>query len=679
MPFLVKNDPELYDAVDMIIEKNRHLIILKNLLNEDFITSEKLALLSFSSVRTIKNDLQYLKEMLEKENIVRITATKSMGYHLEVIDEVQFGQFRDEIYRLSSLFSGGSIENMNREFYILKYLFCKENVFVDDLCENLHLSRNAIADDLRRSEMFLASYDIKVESLSGKGLFLTGDEWKLRLAMIETYCSQYLEFSPLYPFREFDRLFYTDKQEYEDVRHAFLKILRESMISLSDISTKKVATYLCLIKNGCRPSGEKKRSIFPYEKMLSEKIFDELLPDKKNEYEIVALADLLSLFKDHDLRDQNDENIYPAYLLSETSRALDEIISDSQKILYNPLLDTLSFTRMKTEFEDIIISIIIRRLLGCSNMQHLAEYNEKSEQYTGPLVLQFTRTFSAAIEKKFGLILSNDIIIPIRELFHYLLEDIAYPYEKRNIAVISLDAKAVAQAMRRNIMDRYGSLVKKADIFNQYEMRRIDFRDYDAVLISHSLSVVFNRYPIPFIEYHSPMLPAQERQLFVDLFIKGFNHSVCKKLLEISHFHFSTSIDSYDTFLQALVFRYGSDQGKTQMLEEHLRGGERVIEHIYTNSGIVVMYFSPEDVDHSFVDFYTTKRMIVDDNGRRVRGFIVLSLDLNMPVEELVLFDRLLCLLASDASYIERMSTNAEESIEEAFREACLQILRILL
>ena len=71
--------------------------------------------------------------------------------------------------------------------------------------------------------------------------------------------------------------------------------------------------------------------------------------------------------------------------------------------------------------------------------------------------------------------------------------------------------------------------------------------------------------------------------------------------------------------------------------------------------------------------------MIVDDNGRRVRGFIVLSLDLNMPVEELVLFDRLLCLLASDASYIERMSTNAEESIEEAFREACLQILRILL
>ena len=127
----------------MIVEKNRHLIILKNLLDEENVTSEKLALLSFSSVRTIKSDLLYLKEILEKEKIVRIVAAKSKGYHLEVIDEEKYSQFRDEIYRLSSLFSGRSIENMNREFYILKYLFCKKNALVDDLCENLHLSRNA--------------------------------------------------------------------------------------------------------------------------------------------------------------------------------------------------------------------------------------------------------------------------------------------------------------------------------------------------------------------------------------------------------------------------------------------------------------------------------------------------------------------------------------------------------
>ena len=95
----------------MIVEKNRHLIILKNLIDEENVTSEKLALLSFSSVRTIKSDLLYLKEILEKEKIV----------------------------------------------------------LIDDLCENLHLSRKTIADDLRKAEKFLASYDIKVESLPGKG------------------------------------------------------------------------------------------------------------------------------------------------------------------------------------------------------------------------------------------------------------------------------------------------------------------------------------------------------------------------------------------------------------------------------------------------------------------------------------------------------------------------------
>ena len=674
LPFLVKYKPRLYYEIDMIVEKNRHLIILKNLLDEENVTSEKLALLSFSSVRTIKSDLLYLKEILEKEKIVRIVAAKSKGYHLEVIDEEKYSQFRDEIYRLSSLFSGRSIENMNREFYILKYLFCKKNALVDDLCENLHLSRNAITEDLRKAETYLASYDIKVESLPGKGLFLTGDEWKLRLAMIEAHCSQYHEFSPIYPLKDFDELFYTDKREYEDLRHGFLKILRESLISLSDISTKKIATYLCLIKNGGRESGNEKRSIFPYEKMLAEKIFDELLPERKNEYEVVALADLLSLFNDHDLRNQKKENIYPAYLLSETSQALDEIVAASQKILYNPLLDTASFAKMRTEFEDIIMSIIIRRLLGCSNMQHLADYNEKSEEYTGPLVLQFTRVFVSAIEEKFGLMLSSDTIIPIRQLFHYLLEDIAYPYEKRNIAVVSLDAKAVAQAMRRNILDRYGSLIERADVFNQYEMRRIDFTDYDAVLISHGLSVVYNRYPIPFIEYHSPMLLDQARQLFMDLFIKGFDYNACKKLTEISHFHLSTSIENYESFLQALLFRYGSDEGKTQVLEDQMYRDERIVEHVYTSSGISVIFFDPKDVDHSFVDFYVPKRMIVNDKGQRIRGFIALSFHTDLPVGELKLLEGVLCLLASDVSYIEGMSSGTDKVIEDAFSEACFRI-----
>ena len=82
LPFLVKYKPRLYYEIDMIVEKNRHLIILKNLLDEENVTSEKLALLSFSSVRTIKSDLLYLKEILEKEKIVRIVAAQSKGYHL---------------------------------------------------------------------------------------------------------------------------------------------------------------------------------------------------------------------------------------------------------------------------------------------------------------------------------------------------------------------------------------------------------------------------------------------------------------------------------------------------------------------------------------------------------------------------------------------------------------------
>ena len=52
----------------MKIEKNRHLIILDALTKaSESMTAEQLALLSRSSVRTVKNDLKLLNRQLEGE------------------------------------------------------------------------------------------------------------------------------------------------------------------------------------------------------------------------------------------------------------------------------------------------------------------------------------------------------------------------------------------------------------------------------------------------------------------------------------------------------------------------------------------------------------------------------------------------------------------------------------
>ena len=44
-------------------------------------------------------------------------------------------------------------------------------------------------------------------------------------------------------------MFYRDKNTYEDIRHAFLAILRDSDITISDIAAKKIPTCMCLVKS----------------------------------------------------------------------------------------------------------------------------------------------------------------------------------------------------------------------------------------------------------------------------------------------------------------------------------------------------------------------------------------------------------------------------------------------
>ena len=233
----------------MNIEKNRHLIILDALTrSHEPITAEQLALLSRSSVRTVKNDLAMLKKQLADEETATIESYKSKGYLIKPIHEWLYVKLLMNIEAMMRVFYNRSIEVTNRRMYILQRILTEETVLIDDICEALFVSRSAIAKDIEWATQFLESYDLTVQSIPGKGLVMKGEEKKIRNAMVEVHCSQYHDFQQLYPYEPFNKLFYDDKQEYEDVRHAFLAILRNTRISVYDLAAKKIPTYMCLVK-----------------------------------------------------------------------------------------------------------------------------------------------------------------------------------------------------------------------------------------------------------------------------------------------------------------------------------------------------------------------------------------------------------------------------------------------
>ena len=235
----------------MRIDKNRHMIILHTLNHADEpVTAEQLAHLSMSSLRTVKSDIAYLSSVLEKENTARIVSYKAKGYKIEPIDDKNYRSYYSNIDVLNSLFHGKSIESENRRLYILQRLLIDEYVKIDSLAEDMYLSRTSLSKDFNWAVRFLESYHIKVCSEAGKGYYLDGKEQDMRSALVELHTSQYHEYQTLYPYQPFNDAFnFEGKNYYDDMRHAFLDVLRSSRIVVSDIASKKLSTHICLMKN----------------------------------------------------------------------------------------------------------------------------------------------------------------------------------------------------------------------------------------------------------------------------------------------------------------------------------------------------------------------------------------------------------------------------------------------
>ena len=72
----------------MRLEKYRHIQILKSLIEaERELTSDDLAKLTGSSLRTIKNDIRYLNSLCMNEGICEIRPYKAKGYKMINADE----------------------------------------------------------------------------------------------------------------------------------------------------------------------------------------------------------------------------------------------------------------------------------------------------------------------------------------------------------------------------------------------------------------------------------------------------------------------------------------------------------------------------------------------------------------------------------------------------------------
>lgn len=668
----------------MRIEKTRHLKILRMLFeNKRIITSEELAGVSMASVRTVKSDIILLNEQLKNEGIAHIHARKARGYKIEAIDPEAYEAFRKKLFRMTRLFMDGSIEEMNRRLYIVQKLLGNSYVKTEIMCDELFLSRTSIAGDLAWASRFFNSFGISLSSLPGKGFCVQGREQDIRSAMAEVFCSQYQDIDPIYPVPEFDNLFFPSREIYENIRRAFFKILRESLISLTDITAKKTATQICLIRNrvenGLHPifSNREIEDIKKtYEYNVAEELFrcDELKVylNEIPESEVLNIARLLLAYKDVDLRNRKEREILDKNLIEENHRCYLQIYDDMFRRTVSKLIVSNAIASVREDLESIQMHIFLQKKYDYTGQDRLVQYNNPGAESVSPYAIELAKFHTYLLEEQLKIQIKGNEPQAFALIYDHALKKLPYSYTPRRLAVVSMDSRAVAEQMKQRMFDRFAKYIASIDIFNQYEMRRIDFGNYDCALITDDGSEAYNNYPITFYPYRGLDPELDKGILFDEIFLAGYNRSFLERIQQMISINVVTKNKNVSQFLEELKAKYHIGVRMEEILFDRSARETKltVLPYYSENSGVVVSFIEQGNTEREFIDIYEFHPSIRIHLGQELRYMIFVSVRNDIEIEDIKLLNHILQFMSCDKNVMKEIVTDSRRVIDILFCKA---------
>lgn len=189
--------------------------------------------------RTIRSDIKELDRLLSK-NGASITSIRGAGYRLSIQNDHLFRQFLQNTFQEE--FSHPVFPN-ERILYLLKrLLLTDEYLKLEDLADEMFISKSTVQNDMRDVRKRLKSYAIELEIKPNYGFRLKGDEIKLRYCMAEH----------IFPKRETEidilntRISILPKKELEMIRQTILERINEGQISLSDIGLNNLLIHIAI-------------------------------------------------------------------------------------------------------------------------------------------------------------------------------------------------------------------------------------------------------------------------------------------------------------------------------------------------------------------------------------------------------------------------------------------------
>lgn len=225
---------------NMRILTKRQEELLRFLLSIDTIVSGKELAEKFSvTSRTIRNDVADLANILSIDSGIKILSIRGKGYKIEIEDSSKLNSFLDYFKNSENKFP---VEPEERANYLLnRLLLSSEYLKLDDLAEELYISRSTVQNDLLNVKVLLENRGMSLLAKQNRGFIIEGEEKKRRYAISENVIS-HLSDQNINIIN--DLILPVD--EMLILKNIVLKRLKEANLNLSDMALNNLIVHIAI-------------------------------------------------------------------------------------------------------------------------------------------------------------------------------------------------------------------------------------------------------------------------------------------------------------------------------------------------------------------------------------------------------------------------------------------------
>lgn len=467
----------------MLHKKETQIIQLLIKDEGQFITSKALAEQLNCSDRTIRTYCKLLSEKLKDYSGVDIISKQGQGYQFNIKDREKYLHFLEDNHINDHLLTYKKVIDINDRYnYLLnKLLFEQNEIYFDDLADELFVSRSTLSNDFKKIRKRFVPYHLKIESKANKGVFVTGTERDKRRFIMDYFIhSGFINTMQTY----IDNELLNQKISFEELTIIFLDECREGHLKLSDFVIQNLVIHIALairrITEGfhiAKISDKTELSNMP-EREVARKILKRVTLATQIEFPIEEV-DYITL-----------------HLISKSYNNAHYISNDNFEQIRKELVMAIEQLEpcLKNDFQFIEgllahLSTMLIRLEGQINLEN-------------PLTAEIQKNYQVKYQLAQKLMHSMPIFSP----FSFSADEIAYialhfmaaterlkEKNKHNILVICATGYGSAQMLKNRIENELGNLVHITDVVGYYDINDDKLKDIDFIISSIDLSnLIFN-------------------------------------------------------------------------------------------------------------------------------------------------------------------------------------------